>query len=126
MRVNVLVLALAFLSDCAHAPAPGDVCREGAAVCQSKQKALVCVGGFYQATGCRGPQGCSVTNDRAIMCDQSEGALVGELCLPGYRGQAQCATENPGSYLTCGPGGWSAVACPNGTCSRRGPDVVCE
>lgn len=133
MKTLVLfaALSLPFLSDCVHAPAPGDTCQEGAAVCRAKDTALVCRDGKYEATGCRGPEGCSVTNNRDILCDQTAGARVGEVCLPTYLSQVQCTAEEPGRYLVCTQGGWSAVACPSGAvCTKReaagGAVVLCE
>lgn len=130
MKTLALVAVLS-LSDCAHAPNAGDTCQEGAAVCRSKDSALICRAGKYEPTGCAGPAGCTVTNNRDVMCDQSAGARAGEPCLPDYLGQVQCIPEEPGRYLACSIGGWAAVACPSGAvCSRRqdkaGAVVVCE
>lgn len=127
-------LSLPFISDCAHAPRAGDECQEGKATCSSKSTSLMCVGGKYVETGCRGPKGCSVDNDQVLSCDQSLGAKAGELCADKagtITGQMQCQVDDPSRYLTCAEGRWNSLACAKGaSCVLRDVDgstmVVCE
>lgn len=122
MKMALLLLALA---SCVHAAA-GDLCHAGDAFCSGTTQALVCTAGVLKPFGCHGPKGCTVTDSRAVLCDQSAGALPGDICFPQYEGKGQC-TALPGAYLQCLHGAWVENLCPPGKfCVDGGGSMTCK
>lgn len=126
MKTLALLAALSLPFSCAHAPKPGEACKDAGAVCNGPGQALTCQDGTYQPTGCRGPEGCKVNAERQVFCDQSLGALEGEACLPGYQGEIQCSTTDPAGFLTCNAGVWTKAVCEGAKrCAKSGGNIVC-
>lgn len=123
MKALLLAAVFSLPFSCAHAPKAGDACEAGSAVCQSKGQSLTCHGGKYVGVPCMGPKGCSVTNDRAILCDQSDGATPGTLCYPAYERTGHCAPGGT-AVLQCLSGVWTQTACPDGQLCQAGANTV--
>lgn len=129
--VNRLWLAacclLALVTGCALLqPKAGDACKPDEAVCYQKTGALLCRGGSFVLTSCKGPQACSTAKDQTVSCDQTAGAAAEEACLPMYEGQSQCLAGESPSFLTCRSGRWERGACAGGACRVSSGLVVCE
>ena len=125
MRAALAPLVFWALGCAALQPKPGASCEADAAVCSGQSSALVCRAGHYASASCPGPEGCKTDKGRNVACDQSRGAKAGELCLPDYEGQAQCAPEESG-YLTCREGLWVHAQCASGACAYAGDSVICQ
>lgn len=111
MKTSAL-LSLLSLFACAHHI--GDVCAEGDAFCgapDAPKTALVCKDGKLVSFNCPGPRACSMDASRSILCDQSSGAMAGDLCFPQYNGTGHCSSDSHG-YLFCASGQWKEVLCP--------------
>lgn len=120
---HIVVLALVNLSCAGIHPKAGDVCKEGDAICQGPGRVILCRAGRYIETGCTGPLGCKMSADRAVKCDQSEGATDGEACLPEYEGTGHC---NADAVLQCKGGLWHAAPCASGACAVSDAGVGCK
>jgi hypothetical protein len=101
--------------------APGDPCstdEEGASACADGKTMLVCTGGKFIATACRGPKGCE-TQDGRPLCDTTV-AEPGDACKEAEKPKA-CSSDGK-QYLSCqggkmtmqfqclGPGGCKSQA----------------
>lgn len=122
-------LASFLLLACPVAPAPtaGSVCNaENIGRCDSMAPRLLqCTiqedgGGYFRIyADCRGPKGCSVSDDTAD-CDTA-GNSVGDRCPPTSEGKVRCDPDGGINILRCLDGGLDVIfECPQG--SRCGFD----
>ncbi len=122
MRELLLVL---LVSGCAHRM--GDVCAEGDAYCGDSadpKSELSCRDGKLLRFDCLGPKGCTRDEARGVFCDQTQGAVAAQPCLPAYEGRGQCSGA---ALLQCVHGMWTQVACPAGqACSSSAGFVTCR
>jgi hypothetical protein len=121
-RPVVVLLSLATL---ALVPAckrkAGGRCAGDSATCVNAKSALFCVDGTYQATACRGPNGC--TSDLlTTKCDESV-AAVGDRCSGG----GACSVDRQ-SMLLCKDRSFAFHAPCKGTkgCYTEGAQVHCD
>jgi hypothetical protein len=117
-----LWLGLVGLAGCK--PSAGDRCSApGAARCLDVGSALVCAGGTWAQTACRGPTGCKGTGDQGA-CDDAV-AAVGDAC--GKAGDFAC-TQDKAAYLTCREWKWALVGACRGAraCTASAEGVACD
>ncbi|MBK7584226.1 MAG: DUF1962 domain-containing protein [Myxococcales bacterium] len=101
---------------------PGDICstdEEGASGCIDAKTKIVCSGGKFAATTCRGPRGCETQEGRPL-CDLSV-AEPGDACREADLTKA-CSVDGK-QYLSCRAGKMTMeFQClgPNGCKSEAG------
>ncbi|MBN2197328.1 MAG: hypothetical protein JW751_31285 [Polyangiaceae bacterium] len=101
--VGSLALLVAALLACkASKPTAGGDCEpEGDNACENPTTHLACRGGKWQAFSCKGPKGCTVSNN-VVECDATI-ATVDTAC--DDKGNGACS-EDKKSYLECKDGKW--------------------
>jgi hypothetical protein len=105
-------------------PAAGEACKkDGARTCADGETQLVCQGESWRAYACRGPDGCSKSDDGAS-CDL-RGNDGGERCAKADEGSAVCASKT--TRATCAAGKIVRDEClgPLG-CRVEGGKAVCD
>lgn len=121
MKALALVLLLV---GCAHKV--GDPCFGSDAFCADSRTSLACRDGKLSVFPCNGNKGCALAKDRVVTCDQSAGAVVGDLCYPEYNGTAQCTPSGTG-YLFCADGRWKEMTCGSPAKCVDGPSgLTCK
>ncbi len=127
MRWSVLAL---FLLGCpASAPATvGSTCtNENIGRCEAESNRLLqCTGGVFRIyADCKGPSGCSVTDDTAE-CDTS-GNSVGDRCAPTSEGKVRCDPYGGLNILRCIDGGLDVIfeCAPPTSCGINDAGLTC-
>ncbi|MBX5484731.1 MAG: hypothetical protein IRZ16_23150 [Myxococcaceae bacterium] len=91
-------------------------------LCNNATSALECRLGTWRELPCRGPGGCTVTNNK-ITCDMSLN-LEGDACAASTEGQGICATTGDAA-LTCRSGTLVKTnSCSS--CTTSGDQVICQ
>ena len=100
----------------------GGTCpTENVGRCDSAARLLQCTNGkFTLYADCKGPRGCSVTNDTGD-CDTS-GNVQGDHCAPTSEGKVRCDPVTPANILKCTNGILAleyACSSPTPTCGTN-------
>jgi hypothetical protein len=99
----VLLLALVACSK----PKPGAACKEeGKATCTGKKEALICTGGKWEASGCRGLNGCMDMGLGDGTCT-NDGHIEGEPC-PKDEGNPACSSDKK-AMMKCVGKHWKKI-----------------
>src|SRR5262245_24237215 len=67
----------------------GGSCSGDGAVCAGSATQLMCEGGRYVATACKGPNGCR-SDATSVLCDTS-GNADGDVCSTQMEGKGSCS-----------------------------------
>lgn len=109
------------------ANAPGDVCgkvSEGHTHCTPDHKSkIVCAGGKYTVSPCRGPDGCKETGEAAL-CDISV-AAPGDACGDLKGGAFACSVDKK-ALLECKGGKFVVNETCKKACGTKGDSVGCD
>lgn len=105
----------------------GDACstdEEGASACNDPKTRIVCTGGKFVATTCRGPKGCETQEGRPL-CDVSV-AEPGDACRDADKTKA-CSVDGK-QYLACKDGKMTMeFQCLGpGGCKSEGGKLGCD
>jgi hypothetical protein len=120
---GALALAATFVVAAGCSAKAGDACKSGA-VCLDGETQLVCDGGTYLASPCRGKAGCRVEG-ASVLCDTS-GNRVGDPCAAADENEGDC-TPDGSALMECSKGSFRSVACPGPAgCSAREGKLTCD
>jgi hypothetical protein len=109
-------LTLGLLLTLSCKPGPGSSCDAGEVRCLDAKRSIVCEGGKFVETPCKGRAGCS-TMQETTSCDIS-GNQPGDACVKSDEGVAVCAGSD--AMLSCRDGKFERVPCRG----RRGCETV--
>ncbi len=99
-RLSILCFAAFALAACGS-PKAGDKCNTNGFLCADAANALECKLGVWTNLPCRGPGGCTKSND-TVKCDMTAD-LEGDNCASSAEGKGLCTTDGTAT-LECRDG----------------------
>lgn len=122
---HVLGLALSALAAVGCGPTVGDECQPNEGACVDGTTELVCQGGVFIASPCRGPAGC-VQQGANVTCDISANR-TGDACSTDDVDRGACSQDSQ-TMVVCRNGAYKLMPCRGAThCQQRGPqNAVCD
>jgi hypothetical protein len=104
-------------------PGVGSSCDKGEARCLDGKRELACQAGEFVETPCRGPRGCS-TSEQGTACDFSADKS-GDPCSADDEGAATCSSQD--ALLACHGGLYGVVPCRGSKgCTNVDDRAVCD